>query len=104
MTHIRIRNDNRGHSNNSNISNGEIMTPTNRIVSGKSVLAAAAAGFVTAVAETSQAAPGYTIMRQLTNITTGTIEAAKIRSQAGNRIAFVSTRHGGSDVHVIDVK
>jgi hypothetical protein len=66
------------------------MRPNNRIVSGNSVLAVAAAGVVTAAAEVASAAPGYTILRQLTNLTTGTIEAAKIRSQDGNRIAFVS--------------
>ena len=57
------------------------MTPSNRIVSGNSVLAAAAAGLITATADVAQAAPGYTIMRQLTNITTGTIESVKAVSE-----------------------
>jgi hypothetical protein len=37
------------------------------------------------------AAPGYTILRQLTNITTGTIESVKLRSQEAKDLAFVST-------------
>ncbi len=66
------------------------MTTTKRIVTGNGVLAAAAAGLMTATAEVAQAAPGYTIMRQLTNITTGTIESVKVRSQNAGTIAFVS--------------
>lgn len=39
----------------------------------------------------AQAAPGYHLFRQLTNLTTGTISEVKVRSQDGKRIAFVST-------------
>jgi hypothetical protein len=67
------------------------MKPNNRIDSGNGVLAAAAAGLMTATAEVAQAAPGYTVMRQLTNLTTGTIESVKVRSQNADHIAFVST-------------
>jgi hypothetical protein len=67
------------------------MTPNSRIVSGNSVLGAAAAGLMTATAEVAQAAPAYNVMRQLTNITTGSIQQVEIRSQDGEHIAFVST-------------
>ena len=59
------------------------------------VLGSAASGTVLASlafgVDPAVAAPRYVFMRQLTNITTGTIEAAKIQMQDGVNIAFVST-------------
>jgi len=71
-------------------SDGGTMTTSHRILIGGlfagTVSATLALGVVPAAA-----APGYHLMRQLTNITTGTIESVKVRSQNGQRIAFVST-------------
>lgn len=41
-------------------------------------------------AASAEAAPGYTIFRQLTHLTAGTIESVKMRLQDGAEIAFVS--------------
>jgi hypothetical protein len=42
------------------------------------------------VAEPASAAPGHIVMRQLTHITTGTIETPKLQLQDGNVMAFAS--------------
>lgn len=78
---------------NANQSTGETM----RIADRKALRGVVAGSIVASVAamlmwvQTAEAKPSYQIMRQLTHITTGTIESVKIRSQDGNLIAFVST-------------
>jgi len=56
-----------------------------RSIAGGTLLVGLAAG-----ADPAQARPAYHLMRQLTNITTGTIESVKVRSQKAETIAFVS--------------
>ena len=65
----------------------DLVKPVCRTVLGK---VAVLAGLAFDVAPAA-AAPGYTVLRQITNITTGTIESVKLRSQEGKDVAFVST-------------
>ena len=66
------------------------MTTTDRIVLRNIIGGAVVAGLAFG-ADPAAAAPRYVLMRQLTNLTTGTIESVKMQMQDGVNIAFVST-------------
>lgn len=62
-----------------------------RLAPGNFLRGAAVASLAHAAVGPADAAPGNVVLRQITNLTTGTIESVKLRSQEGKDIAFVST-------------